>query len=531
MRIPVPLSQWMFLAFGGWLAAAAEAPPDFLWTHQAGGKDTDAGCGVAVDNSGNVFVTGYFFGTNSFGATNLISAGEDDIFVAKYDSAGNLLWARRAGGSASDEGLAVAADAAGNAFVTGLFQGTASFGTTNLTSSGQSDIFLAKYGPAGTLLWARKAGGNDFDEGHGLALDAAGDAYLTGYCTGTAAFGSINPASLGGSNNMFVAKCSSAGTFLWVRRAGGDSDDQGNAIAVDAATNVYVTGAFADNVTFANTNLSGTGTNGALDVFVAKYDSAGNFLWARKGGGSDNDQGYAIVADAAGNSYVAGQIFGTAAFSGTNVAGNGLDIFLSKYDGSGNLLWVRKAGGNNAIYGDGGFGVTLDPAGNVCVCGYFSGTANLGSTNIATSGFDDVFIAKYDTGGNLLWVRKAGGSNLDVAYAMAADRSGNLFLTGFFSDTAAFGAANLTATGPSPVRDIFITRLGVMAPPLLAISRAGDNLQLAWPASAADFLLESATVPTAPTWSTVLAPTNLVGSSRIVIMTNSNPKVFYRLRK
>jgi len=144
MKVPLSLSRWLFFGLSAMLAVAAELPPDFLWTRRAGGSDMDTGCGVAVDGSGNVFVTGYFIGTNMFGTTNLISSGAEDVFVAKYDSAGTLLWARKAGGSAYDEGRAIAVDAAGNAFVAGLFQGTASFGATNLSSSGQSDIFLAK---------------------------------------------------------------------------------------------------------------------------------------------------------------------------------------------------------------------------------------------------------------------------------------------------------------------------------------------------------------------------------------------------
>src|SRR5262249_19336570 len=144
---------------------------------------------TALDSNGNVFLTGYFTGTNSFGPTNLISSGLDDIFVVKYDAAGNFLLARRAGGNSYDRGLCIAADASGNVFVTGLFQGTASFGPTNLTRSGQSDIFIAKYNPAGNLIWARKAGGNDFDEAHAIAVDSQGNAYITGYFDATATFG------------------------------------------------------------------------------------------------------------------------------------------------------------------------------------------------------------------------------------------------------------------------------------------------------------------------------------------------------
>lgn len=510
---------------------AAEPPPDFSWARKAGGSDLDVGYGIAADPTGNLFVTGSFSGTCSFGTTNLTSGGYEDIFLAKYDPWGRLLWARRAGGAGYDEGRGVAADASGNVYVTGLFQGTASFTGTNLNSAGESDIFLAKYDPDGYLLWARRAGGRDFDEGYGLALDRAGNVYLTGDYTAPASFGSISAPSLSDSNQVCVAKCDSAGNFLWVQGAGGDFDDVGNAITVDAATNVYVTGSFAGRIAFASTNLSAAGTNGADDAFIARYDRAGNLVWVRQAGGTGDDRGEGLAADSAGNVYVTGRISGAASFGSTNVTASGVDMFLAKYSAAGALLWVRKAGGNNAIYGDAGFGVKLDSADRPCVAGYFSGTANFGVTNLATTGLEDVFVAKYDGAGNLLWARKAGGGDLDVAFALEVDAADNICVTGFFVGTAAFGVTNLVATGSSPDRDLFVAKLSASTPPRLGIQRGSDTVHLFWLAAAADYTLESALDLPAPLWTVVAPQTNIVGRFRNVTLSPSGSRSFFRLRR
>jgi len=519
------------LVLTAWLGSAAEPPPDFLWSAEAGGSDTDAGYSIAADASGNVYVTGFFSGTASFGNTNLSSGGLEDIFVAKYDAAGYLQWVRQAGGSAFDEGHGIAVDGTGNVFVTGFFQGNASFGPTNLGSTGQSDVFVAKYDSAGNLVWVSQAGSRDYDEANAIALDNAGNVYVTGYFDANARFGSSVLANSSASDDIFVAKCDIAGHFLWARSAGGASDDAGNGIAVDAANNVYVTGAFAGPATFAGTNLTGAGTNGSSDIFVAKYDSSGSLLRVRQAGGTNEDRGDAIAADAAGNAYVTGKIFGAAAFGNTNLIGRGVDMFLAKYDTAGSLLWARVAGGNNSIDGDGGFGVTLDPSGNPCVAGYFSGIASFGPANVPTAGLDDIFVGKYDDSGNLLWVRQAGGSDLDVGYAIAGDAAGNLYLTGFFVATAAFGSTNLMASSPSPDRDIFVTKLGLVTPPKLRISRAGGDLLLSWPAAASGFHVELSDHLPAINWVDLSTNSQLVGPSNILTLSPTMPQNFFRLRK
>jgi len=514
------ITSFLVLATG---FAAAEPPPDFAWARRAGSADSDQGRSVAVDAAGNLYVTGFFAGTASFGATNLVSSGLEDVFVAKYSSDGTLLWARKAGGSSYDEGRGIAVDATGNAYVAGLFQGTATFTSTNVTSSGQSDVFVAKYNAQGALVWVRKAGGNSFDEAHAIAIDPGGNGYLTGSFDATATFGGTTLTNTSGSSDIFVAKFDPNGAFAWARRAGGALDDAGNGIALDAATNVFVTGSFATNAAFSSTNLSAAG---AADVFVAKYSPNGALDWVRKAGGTNQDAGNAIAVDAGGSAFVTGQFRTAASFGGTNVSGNGADIFIARYDSAGNVSWVTKAGGNDAIYGDQGWGIRTDANGAVFVTGNFSGTANFGNTNITTTAFNDAFVAKYAPDGQTAWVTRVGGSGIDVGCALALDASNNVAVTGFFFGTTTAGQTNLTSSG---LEDAFIVKLAATAPPRLHIARAGSNVVLSWPVNARGFLLESASAVPANSWTSV-SPIATNGMWNVVTQAPSGTSKAFRLR-
>src|SRR6516165_4971092 len=142
-----------------------------------GGPGIDVGTGVAADGAGNVYVSGTLWGTATFGTVSLTSAGGTDAFVAKLDSAGNVPWAKHLGGAGDDAGVGIAVDGSGNAYVTGVFSGTATFGTVSLTSAGDTDIFVAKLDGAGNVAWAKRMGGSGDDAGVGIAVDGAGGIY------------------------------------------------------------------------------------------------------------------------------------------------------------------------------------------------------------------------------------------------------------------------------------------------------------------------------------------------------------------
>ncbi|MFA7029651.1 MAG: SBBP repeat-containing protein [Candidatus Cloacimonadaceae bacterium] len=369
--------------------AKLDSSGNWLWAKQAGGNNWDVGFGIATDSSGNSYVTGFFAESASFGSTTLTSSGGEDIFVAKLDSSGNWLWAKQAGGTGLDIGYGIATDSSGNSYVTGFFAESASFGSTTLTSSGGEDIFVAKLDSSGNWLWAKQAGGTSPDYGWGIAIDSSENSYVTGYFEGTASFGTTNLTS-SGVQDIFIAKLDSSGNWLWVKQAGGTSDDYGLGISTDSYGNSYITGYFSSApASFGTINLT---SSGYADIFVAKLDSSGNWLWVKQAGGNNWDVGFGIATDSSGNSYITGLFAEFASFGSTTLTSSGQDdIFVAKLDNNGNWLWVKQAGG---ISSDEGFAITTDSSENSYVTGYYQGTASFGSIELTSSGGNDIFIAK-----------------------------------------------------------------------------------------------------------------------------------------
>ena len=334
---------------------------NFVWAKRMGGTSFEEGNAIAVDAAGNVYTTGDFYSTADFdpgaGAFNLTSAGASDIFVSKLDRAGNFVWAKRMGGTAidKDEGNAIAVDAAGNVYTTGDFYSAVDFdpgaGVFNLTSAGQSDIFVSKLDSSGNFVWAKRMGGTSSDFGDAIAIDDAGNVYTTGSFRGTVDF---DPGAVwfnltsAGIRNIFVSKLDDSGNFVWAKRMGGTGEDGGNAIAVDAAGNVYTTGDFEGTADFdPGAGVFNLTSAGIRNIFVSKLDSAGNFVWAKRMGGTDYDKGNAIAVDAAGNVYTTGNFYSTADFDpgagafNLTSAGN-WDIFVSKL--SPDMLFTLASG-------------------------------------------------------------------------------------------------------------------------------------------------------------------------------------------
>ena len=429
---------------------------DWLWAKKAGGTSYDSSSSIAVDANGNSYITGYFYGSATFGTTTLTSSGGSDIFVAKLDINGNWLWAKKAGGTDFDFGNSIAVDANGNSYVTGYFSGSANFGTTTLTSSSEyyTEIYVAKLDINGNWLWANKAGGTGWDYGYGIAVDANGNSYVTGAFAESAIFGTTTLTSSGGSD-IFVAKLDSSGNWLWAKQAGGTDYDDGYGIVVDINGNSYVTGIFySSNCSFGSTTLT---SSGGSDIFVAKLDINGNWLWAKQAGGTSGDSGNGIAVDANGNSYITGGFKESATFGTTTLTSSGYydyDIFVTKLDIDGNWLWAKQAGGTGD---EGSNSIAVDANGNSYITSGFEESVNFGTTTLTSSGYLDIFVAKIDHNGNWLWAKQAGGAIDDCGYDIALDANGNSYVTGFFMESANFGTTTLTSSGD---RDIFVAKLG-----------------------------------------------------------------------
>ena len=218
--------------------------PSFNWARRAGGTDYEYGYGIARDGANNTIITGKFEGPATFGSITLAGIGSDDIFIAKYDESGNVLWAKQAGGTSNDYGRSVATDISGDIIVTGMFYSSATFGSITLTSAGGYDFFIVKFDAStGNVLWAKRAGGAETDCGFNVETDESGNIFATGYFYGSATFGSTTLTTAGASD-IFIAKYTGSGNLLWAKRAGGTGSDYGYGIATDKSGNCLVTGSF-----------------------------------------------------------------------------------------------------------------------------------------------------------------------------------------------------------------------------------------------------------------------------------------------
>jgi len=385
---------------------------NFCWAVRMGGTNLDYGTSVAVDKSGNVYSTGYFYGTGDFDpgpdTFNLTSVGGYDIFISKLDSSGNFLWAVNIGESLPAYGMSLTIDSSGNSYTTGFFQGTADFdpgaGTYNLTSD-SLDVFVLKLDTYGNFLWAKRLGGSMRDYGNSLAVDVSGNVYTTGYFEGTADFDPDTLTSYyltaSAYSDIFISKLDSSGNFLWAKKVGGLSGDYGESIAVDLSGNVYSTGCFGQTVDFnpgpGSYSLTSAGNE---DIYVLKLDTYGNFLWAKRMGGTSGERGYSLALDCSDNVYTTGYFAQTSDFdpgTGTfNITSSGSwDIFISKLNASGNFVWALSMG---SATNDIGNSLALDPSGNIFNMGVFTGTVDFdpgaGVSNLTSSGQYDTYVLK-----------------------------------------------------------------------------------------------------------------------------------------
>ncbi len=376
-----------------------------LWAKSVEGTDNmdERVFSIAVDGIGNVYLAGmYSSPTLSFDSITITNAGIENIFLAKYDPNGNALWAKSTGGSYHDWAYSVAVDNSGNIYMTGVFQSpTISFGSITLTNDDNTgnytDLFLAKYDTDGNVLWAKSAGGTSYDWAMSVSVDASDKVLVSGYFYGpTLTFGSIDLTNVNAMyGDTFIAKYDESGNVIWAKSAGGTFDDAVYSVAADSSGNIYMTGNFrSPTLTFGTTTLTNTGES---DIFLAKYNADGDVLWAKSAIGSDSDIGNSVATDVIGNAYLTGHFYSpTITFETTTLTNAGsADIYLVKYDINGNLLWAKSVGGTD---NDGAVSVAMDAFDNAYITGWFRDICSFGSTTLINDGGSfngsDVFIAK-----------------------------------------------------------------------------------------------------------------------------------------
>ncbi|QDV51213.1 NHL repeat-containing protein [Gimesia fumaroli] len=441
-----------------WLAAPVFAgetkssPRSILWVEQAGGSKHDKIRGITVDGAGNCFVTGEFTEQAQFADQSVTSRGKMDFVLAKYNPEGKLLWLQTAGGTEIDRGYAVAVDQAGNSYVTGHFQSpTFRIGDKTLKNQGDYDYFIAKYNPEGELLWAQSAGGAGYDYGHGIAVTPDGECYVAGSFAGEVTFGDFQSKSKQG-RSLFVAKYDTDGKVLWTQLAGNKHGQSGHQIAVDQTGNCYVCGYITGLIELAGKTV-GTDTN-VKDIFLAKLSPGGELLWSANSGGQADGLSTGVAVDAQGNCYLTGMFKNEAQFGNTTLKSTGAyDIFVARINADGTPDWAYCGGGEKIDYG---LGIAVDRGGNCYVTGEFTDDVEFMGKHLTQLGGRDIFVTRFLPEGKLDWLEMLGGDKSDLSYAIAVDHNNHCFLSGAFSPATQYQSHHLKSRGSN---DIFLIKL------------------------------------------------------------------------
>jgi hypothetical protein len=404
-----------FFGTPGCDAGCDALPGDCRDIELRGTDANDVGRGLAIDTLGNVYVAGSTEG----GLDGQTPLGSGDNFLMKFDRGGTHLWTRQWGTTGNEWAQGVAVDAAGAVFVCGSTNGS----LDGQTGAGQYDNYLSKFQPDGTHLWTRQWGNTGNQYAFHVALDAAGNAYVTGYTEG-----GLDGQTSAGSEDIFLTKFGPDGTRLWTRQWGTSVNDNGTAVVADAGGVAYVTG----TVTAA---LPGLSHAGSYDVFLTRYEADGTWAWSRQMGTGGGDFAKDIGLDPAGNVILTGHTEG--AIDGQSSAGS-VDAFFTKYSPSGVRQLTRQWGNGNADYT---YGIAADAAGNVFVCGETQASLD----GQPFQGMSDIFLTKFDVSGVRLWTRQWGTASPDLAWALALDALGNAFVTGYTAGALGgrtYGGAN-----------------------------------------------------------------------------------------
>lgn len=451
---------------------------NFQWAKQIGGSGWDEASAIKTDQNNNVYVVGLFIGTVDFDPSpavfNLTSVGEKDAFICKLDAAGNFLWAKQFGDSASiDEKTSFGIDSFGNLYLTNSFLGTVDFdpgaGNFSLTSLGSDrDIFIQKLDANGNFIWAKQIGAPFVPtfptpvHSNAIAIDANGNIYLTGYFDGTVDFDphptlSFDMTSQYNASDIFTCKFDTDGNFVWAKQFTGTQGQGkggvGYAIVVDGNGNTYSTGTMGGTIDFdpsPNTFLLNTSAPNHTEIYISKLDASGNLLWAKTMGPGE---GSAIAIDDNNNIYSSGW------------TPSGYIPLISKHNSAGNLLWAKQLGGLN------GNSIAIDNNGNVYTTGLCFGTNDFdpssGVFNL-TGGNSDSYISKLDSMGNFVWAGLLTGNNQVWVNSITTDMNNNIYTSGFFNETADFDPSSSSAfnlSSPAIGYDIFINKL---SPPVFA---------------------------------------------------------------
>jgi len=438
------------------------------WTdvQYAGSNYDDSGNGICTDTLGNTFVTGSFADSVYFGGVKVKATGNTkDVFVVKYNASMNVVWAKRYGGASHDDSFAIKTDANGNIYIAGTFGVSITFDTITLNNPAGHGIFIVKLNPNGTAIWAKSAtaSGSDFHPS-GLGLDINNNIYISGYYAGTADFGNaITLSSIVHPLNLTP----SVDIFTAKFNSSGICQwaRTGGSYQTDRSLGIAVTpGGNAYITGFYGEDATFNGSSliyngGGVDLFIAGYSTTGTLILLTAAVSNDYEAGYAITVDALTNIFITGLSSGPTLFDTITVTPHGsYDMFIAKYNASGHILWATNTIGSQW---EDGSAIGVDAGGNVYIGGhiYHGGTSSFPGIYFTSKGYYDAYVAKYNQAGEFQWAQRGGSYKYDYVRGLALSDSGKVIITGAYEDTARFSNFALPHTGSPGLTDYFIARV------------------------------------------------------------------------
>lgn len=457
--------------------------PNYEWLKSLSGLNDDVARGVCLDSMSNIYITGSFSGTTTLGGQTLTSNGATDIFIAKLNANGNLVWAKSLGSVSLDYAFDIDCESGGDFFITGGFRQTMTLmPNITITSTGGLDLFTAKFNTNGDCLWAKTATGLASDYGNEIVVGDNNNICVVGNTNGQMIFGS-DTLFHADSTDLFMASYNSTGNLLWVKGIPGYGNSSARGVDIDIFENAIVVGSFNGSISNGAVNFNSISQN-LNDVFIAKYSVSGSLLWAKRYGDLGDDYARGVGTDSLGNIYLSGVFSNSVNFDGNTLFASGnTDIFLLKLTPSGNFVWIKQFGNLGT---EEGCEIEVSPDGNVFITGGFSQTITLGSSTFSSQGIRDVFVAKIDTSGNVVWAKTAGSSTDDVNYAIGLNNINEDVCTlGTFSGIFSDGFTSLSASGNI---DSYISKISLSIPTVIPLTEELESDLLICPNPASEII-------------------------------------------
>ncbi len=445
-----------------YVSGAPSATGDCVLQRSFGGTNGNAGTVIkgAAYRNGSLAISGLMYYTVDLGAGRMATYGGQDAFLAKYDSAGQCLWSRHLGQVSDDTANGVAIDSQGNIVVVGGFSGAIwpamlDYGFGPVQGYGGSDIFVIKYSPAGQILWSKLFGGSGSDVANAVAVDSADNIILTGThgFFGTGANFGGGALPTYGQQDVFLAKLAPDGGHLWSRSMGGSDSDAVTALAVTPGNEIVIAGQFRGTANFGTGPVTSAGDT---DAYVGRYSSSGSNVWFKRLGDLRGQSANGVAVDAAGNAFVTGDFLGTIDFGGsTQIAALGGSFYAAKFTPSGICSWSRSFGAE--VNGPHSASMAVDPQGAAVVSGEMITGIDFGYGYLLGQGGNDAMIVSFDQSGNVLWAKR-GAPYGDRATASCANDSGIYVLGDCGSNPLDLGCSPIITT-PGTVNNGWFVKL------------------------------------------------------------------------